>query len=58
MPKFKDFEDYDDFEMEEIENDYGINFSQMASKMMKSKPKKNHKEPKFKKDGYYDKNRK
>lgn len=53
-----DFEDELDYEMNEIDERFGGNFSQVSSKAIrKSAPKKN-KEPKFKKDGFYEKNRK
>ena len=59
MPKYKDDFDNDElnYEMEELENDYGMDVSQIT-KVMGSKPKKNHKNIKFHKDGFYDKNRK
>ena len=57
MPKYDNFEQDFDFEMEEIENDFGSSFSKVTQKVKKTQ-KKNHKEPKFHKDGYLDKNRK
>lgn len=57
MPKYDNFEQDFDFEMEEIENDFGSNFSKVTQKVKKTQKKK-HKEPKFHKDGYLDKNRK
>jgi hypothetical protein len=57
MPKYV-FDDYDeDMELEELEEQFGTEISSVASKHMKNSPK-NHKEPKFKKDGFYEKNRK
>lgn len=58
MPKFNNFEDDDElnYEIEELE-DYGMDISQIT-KVIGSKPKKNQKNIKFHKDGFYDKNRK
>ena len=42
---------------EELEEQFGIEISAVASKHIKN-PSKNHKDLKFKKDGFYEKNRK
>jgi hypothetical protein len=57
MAKHENYEDELDYEIEEIENDYGADFSQITKKFV-SKSKKKHKDVKFKKDGYFDKNNK
>ena len=48
-----------DYEIEELENDYGSDFSNDVVKFVTSSSKSNHrKEKKFRKDGYFEKNRK
>ena len=56
---FKPVNDYEDeIELnEELEEQFGSDITFVASKHIKN-PSKNHKEPKFKKDGFYEKNRK
>lgn len=49
-------DDYDEeIELEELEEQFGTEISSVASKHIKVSSK-NHKEPKFKKDGFYEKN--
>lgn len=58
MPKcvLNDFEDEIELD-EELEEQFGTEISTVASKHIKN-PSKNHKDPKFKKDGFYERNRK
>ena len=55
------FEDDADFELDdELQEEFGVEFSSAVSKQIRNttKKKNNNKELKFHKDGYYDKNRK
>jgi len=54
------FEDDEDFELdEELQEQFGDEFSYAVSRQIGNKPKKNNdKSLKFHKDGYFDKNRK
>lgn len=52
-----DFEDEIELD-DELEERFGNEISSVASKHIKNPSKNNHKEPKFKKDGFYEKNRK
>lgn len=54
---YYDDEDFD-YEIEELENDYGSDFSNEVTKFVNSGKSNHRKEKKFKKDGYFEKNRK
>ena len=58
MPKYNLDDDYENELDEELAEEFGEDISNIVSQRIKTPKKNNHKDLKFKKDGYYDRNRK